>query len=255
LQSLRCITLAALMVLALTSCNSNTGPDNGHGPSETNTVIAAPRGNSESVNTQGAEGADANTGEGSSETVGGSNILIAYFTWADNTVVENPALIDVDAVTSASVLPPGNTGLMAQYIQEAVGADMFKITTVEPYSSDYNEALAKAIEEHGDNARPALTASVDNISDYGIIFLGFPNWWYSAPMAIFTFIDEHDLSGKTIIPFCAHGTGGLARSVIDITAALPSDVTILEAFGAYRPNVAGSQNDINDWIARLGIDD
>jgi hypothetical protein len=132
---------------------------------------------------------------------------------------------------------------------------VFKIIVQEPYSSNYNECLARATEEHNANARPALTASVPNIDDYDVIFLGFPNWYYSTPMAILTFIDEHDLSGKTIIPFCAHGTGGLAQSINHITAALPDDVTILEAFGVYRPNVATAQNNVNDWLARLGIGD
>jgi FMN-dependent NADH-azoreductase len=124
----------------------------------------------------------------------------------------------------------------------------------ELYSSDYNECLARATEEHETNARPALAENVENIADYDVIFLGFPNWYYSVPMAILTFIDNHDLSGRTIIPFCAHGTGGLAQSINHITAALPDDVTILEAFGVYRPNVAGSQDAVNDWLAGLDID-
>ena len=60
---------------------------------------------------------------------------------------------------------------------------------------------------------------IDNMDDYDVVFLGFPNWWYTAPMAVFSFIEEYDLSGKTVVPFCAHGTGGLAASVRDITAA------------------------------------
>ncbi|MGL5514550.1 MAG: flavodoxin [Sporomusa sp.] len=180
-------------------------------------------------------------------------ILIAYFTWADNTHVNNPAAVDVNAVTSASLLPPGNTAMLAGWIQEATGGDLFQIITVEPYSNDYDECLNRARKEHDSNARPALRNKVNNIGDYDVVFLGYPNWWYSCPMAILTFIEENDLSGKTIIPFCAHGTGGLAASVRDISKTLPNDVTVLKAFGIERPNVATAKSAISNWLAELNV--
>ena len=182
-----------------------------------------------------------------------SNILIAYFTWAENTSVADPDSVDVDAVTSASVLMPGNVGLLAQWIEEETGGDKFSIITEEPYSSDYDICLNRAIEEHDDNARPALKGKIDNMEDYDIVFLGFPNWWYSCPMAILTFIEENDLSGKTIIPFCSHGTGGFAASLRDIGNVLPDDCTVLEEFGAYRPEVAQSKDELLAWLAGLDI--
>ena len=183
-----------------------------------------------------------------------SNILIAYFTWAENTYVADPDSVDVDATTSASVLLPGNVGLLAQWIQEETGGDTFSIITEEPYSSDYDTCLNRAIEEHDSGSRPAIIGHVDNIEDYDIVFLGFPNWWYSCPMAILTFIEEHDLSGKTIIPFCSHGTGGFAASLRDIGAALPDDCTVLTEFGAYRPEVAQSQDELLAWLSELDIE-
>ena len=81
----------------------------------------------------------------------------------------------------------------------------------------------------------------------------YPNWWYTAPMAIFSFIEEYDFSGKTIIPFCAHGTGGLAGSVKDITDALPDSAEVLEPIGVYRPDVDSAQPVINEWLDRLGF--
>lgn len=188
------------------------------------------------------------------ETEASTNILIAYFTWAENTHVSDPASVDVDATTSASVLLPGNVGLLAQWIQEEIGGDIFSIITEEPYSSDYDTCLNRAIEEHDSGARPAITGHVDNMEDYNIVFLGFPNWWYSCPMAILTFIEEHDLSGKTIVPFCSHGTGGFAASLQDIGAALPDDCTVLTEFGAYRPEVAQSQDELLAWLSELDIE-
>lgn len=186
----------------------------------------------------------------STET-GDSNILIAYFTWADNTHVENPESVDLDATTSASVLAPGNAAKMASWIQEEVGGDLFSIQVEEPYSSDYDECLDRAADEKAENARPALSVHVENMEQYDVVFLGFPNWWYTLPMPIHSFIEEYDFEGKTVIPFCTHGTGGLASTIIDLEDALPQSVELLEPIGVYRPDVDDSQPEIQEWINSL----
>lgn len=191
---------------------------------------------------------------GGQEEAEGSHILIAYFTWADNTVVEDPSSVDVDATTSASVLAPGNAAKLAAWIQEAVGGDLHSIVVEEPYSSDYDECLDRAAEEKADNARPALTTHVENMEDYDIVFLGFPNWWYTLPMPVLTFVEEYDWSGKTVVPFVTHGTGGLSSTIRDLTAALPEDTTILEPIGVYRPEVDTSQGAVQDWLAGLNLE-
>ena len=193
--------------------------------------------------------------EDSSTNQSGSKILIAYFTWAENTQVENPEEVDVDATTSASVLLPGNTAKMAGWIQQKVGGDLFSIVVSEPYSSDYDECLDRAADEKAENARPELVNHVDNMEDYDVVFLGFPNWWYTAPMAIFSFIEEYDFSGKTVVPFCAHGTGGLAGSVTDITAALPDSTEVLEPIGVYCPDIDSAQPVINEWLEGFGFEE
>lgn len=182
-----------------------------------------------------------------------TNILIAYFTWAENTVVENPEDIDLDATTSASVLPPGNAAKMAGWIEEYTGGDLFSIKVTEPYSSDYDECLNRAADEKAENARPELVGNIENMDDYDTIFLGFPNWWYTVPMAIHSFLEEYDFSGKTVIPFVMHGTGGLSRTIHDITDALPETVTILEPIGIYRSDVAASQPTVEEWLRELGF--
>ena len=205
------------------------------------------------------------------ESYTGSNILIAYFTWADNTNVEDKdAAVQsalshydsvgdsadydgVDATTSASVLPPGNTAQMAEWIWQRVGGDLFSITVTEPYSSDYDECLDRAADEKAENARPELVNHIDNMDDYDVVFLGFPNWWYTAPMAVFSFIEEYDLSGKIVVPFCAHGTGGLAASVRDITAALPDSAEVLGPIGVYRADITSAETAINEWLDNLGF--
>ena len=180
--------------------------------------------------------------------------LIAYVTWAENTQVEDPASIDVDATASASVLLPGNAAKLAGWIQQEIGGDLFSIVVTEPYSSDYDECLDRAADEKAANARPKLTHRVENIDDYDTVFIGYPNWWYSCPMAILSFIEENDLSGKTIVLFCTHGTGGLASSVQDITAALPEDCTVIDnVIGVYRPEVDSARPAVQAWLAELHL--
>lgn len=181
-----------------------------------------------------------------------NKILIAYFTWSDNTVVENPNSIDVDAETSASVLSPGNAELIANWIAEETGGDLFSIKTQNKYSSDYDECLNQARKERDNNERPALVGRVNNIDDYDVIFLGFPNWWYTCPMAVFTFVESYDLEGKTIIPFCTHGTGGLSRTIRDLKNLLPDNCEVLEPIGVYRPEVKNSKSKVLDWLRNLG---
>lgn len=105
-----------------------------------------------------------------------SKILIAYFTWADNTQVENPEAVDVDATTSASVLVPGNAAKIAEWIQERTGGVLFSIVVAEPYFSDYDECLNRAADEKARNERPELVRHVDNMEQYDTVFLSFPNW-------------------------------------------------------------------------------
>lgn len=181
-----------------------------------------------------------------------NKILIAYFTWSDNTIVENPDSIDVDAETSASVLSPGNAELIANWIAEKTGGNLFSIRTQNKYSSDYDECLNQARRERDNNERPALVGRVNNIDDYDVIFLGFPNWWYTCPMAVFTFVESYDLSGKTIIPFCTHGTGGLSRTIRDLKNLLPANCEVLEPIGVYRPEVKNSKSRVLDWLRNLG---
>lgn len=181
----------------------------------------------------------------------GKKILIAYFTWADNTFVAEPSSVDINATTSASVLPPGDAGLIARWIQEETGGDLFSIITENKYSSNYDECLNKARAERDNNERPTLVGKVNNMNDYDVIFLGFPNWWYTCPMAVFTFLESYNFSGKTIIPFCAHGTGGLSRTIRDIKRIIPNDCEILDAIGIYRPEVRNSRSRIINWVKSL----
>lgn len=248
----RIILLLICLLLALSACSASTesgqpaptaSPTPAVSLSPAPTMTPQPESFAESEPSASPESAEAET----------SNILIAYFTWAENTVVQDPSAVDVDATTSASVLLPGNAAKLAGWIRQEVGGDLFSIVVEEPYSSDYDECLDRAADEKAQNARPALVNHVEDMSRYDVVFLGFPNWWYTVPMAVHTFLEEYDFSGKTIVPFVTHGTGGLASTIEDITADLPEDVTVLEPIGVYRPDVDGAQGAVQGWLAGLEI--
>lgn len=98
----------------------------------------------------------------------------------------------------------GNTEVIAKKIQGFIGGDLFEIDTIKPYPSDYDETTRVAKDELRLNARPELTVKVKNMDDYDVIYLGYPNWWNTFPMAVFTFLESYDFTGKTIILFCIH---------------------------------------------------
>ena len=180
-------------------------------------------------------------------------VLVAYFSWSGNATSETPPPNPVDAASSASILAPGDVGRFAQWIADEVGGELFAIKVKEPYSADYDECLDRAAEEKARATRPELTANVSDMQRYDTVFLGYPNWWYTAPMAIFSFIEQNNLSGKRVILFCAHGTGGLARSVSDIKAALPDNCKVEKSvIGVFREDVSKSESRVREWARGFG---
>ena len=178
-----------------------------------------------------------------------SGVLVAYFSWADNAVIEG----EMDAVASPSVTAPGNVQQLAQWVSERTGGDLFSIQVTEPYSSDWDACLERANQERAEDARPELTASVEQLERYDTVFLGYPNWWYGVPMALLSFLEENDLSDKQVYLFCSHGTGGLASSVEQIDEALPDSTALSEnIFDVYEEDAASSKQDILAWLEELG---
>ncbi|MGD1818108.1 MAG: flavodoxin [Pleomorphochaeta sp.] len=196
-----------------------------------------------------------------------SNILIAYFTWAENTKIINRAKAikdetnhifsmegdSVDSTSSASVIPPGNVTKIAKIIQNKTGGDLFSIQVVDKYSCYWDECLNRASVEKARKARPELINEVPNMSDYDIVFLGFPTWWYTIPMAVATFVEENDLSNKTVIPFVTHGTSGVARTIKDLKPLLPKSANIEKEIGIYRSQINQAQSKVDTWLLDLGF--
>ena len=144
-------------------------------------------------------------------------------------------------------LPVGNTEVAAKKIEQFIGGDLFKIDTVDSYPSDYTETTRVAQDELSANARPELTATVEDMDAYDVIYLGYPNWWGTFPMAVCTFLESYDFAGKTIIPFCTHEGSGLGHSERDIKRLCP-DATVLPGLAIRGGSVSGADGAIEKWL-------
>lgn len=236
--------LALTMIFSLAACSTTEDRVNSSSESsESSSVVSQDLPNSSFSETEASTPESPETGEEQ-----GSNILVAYFSWADNAILAD----DVDAVASPSVIPPGNVQQLAGWVQEETGGDLFSIRVTDLYSSDWDECLDRANQERGDNARPELVENVGNLDQYDTVFLGYPNWWYGVPMALLTFLEQNNLSSKQVYLFCSHGTGGLANSVEIITEAAPEAVISDNIFDCYEEDASSSQEDIQSWVSGLG---
>ena len=148
----------------------------------------------------------------------------------------------------------GNTESVAERIAERTGADIFEIETVQEYPEDYNALLDFARNEQREEARPELAEHIENMDIYNVIFLGYPNWWGDMPMPLYSFLDEYDLSGKTIMPFVTSGGSGFSRTIRSIENAEP-EATVLEGLSIRDRRVNDSSTDraIEDWIDGSGV--
>lgn len=234
--------LAALMVLSVAACAGNQQEEQSASAEATEqSQSASVQEEEEPASTEQQPEEPSNAQE--------SGVLVAYFSWADNAVIEG----EVDAVASPSVTTPGNVQQLAQWVSERTGGDLFSIQVTEPYSSDWDACLERANQERAEDARPELTASVEQLERYDTVFLGYPNWWYGVPMALLSFLEENDLSDKQVYLFCSHGTGGLASSVEQIDEALPDSTALSEnIFDVYEEDASSSQQDILAWLEELG---
>lgn len=175
------------------------------------------------------------------------NILIAYFS-----VPENVDTDGIDANSGASIVVKnkdvlGNMQYMAMTIQEAIGGELFRIETTEEYPLEHETLVNQAKEEQNEDARPELATHIENVEQYDIIFLGYPNWWGDMPQPLYTFLEEYDFSGKTIIPFNSHGGSGFSNTIEEIKKLQPNATVRDDGLSISRNDVADSEQEIADW--------
>ena len=154
--------------------------------------------------------------------------LVAYFSWS------------------------GNTRKIASQIHQLIGGDIVEIQPVNNYPDNYNDVLAIGKQEIRSGAKPELLDKLNPMDIYDRIFIGYPNWWNTFPAPVLTFLSENDFTGKTIIPFCTHGGGGIGRSIGDIKRQCPG-AEIADSFSINAYSVKNSNNEVFEWINKLKI--
>lgn len=179
--------------------------------------------------------------------------LIAYFSLGHNFGNFETA----DATTSASIvinndMRYGTTEYMATLIQQQVGGDLYSIEVTEPYSQDFNEVVDQNHAEMAENAFPELVGEPLDISQYDTVYIGYPVWATTTPRAIHTFLNQYDLSGKTVIPFCTHNGYGKGNSETVIANLCPKS-KVLEGAAINSSNILSSQETVIQWLNEIGM--
>lgn len=146
-------------------------------------------------------------------------------------------------------LEKGNTERVAEFVQQAVGGDLFELETVRTYDADYYVCIEEAKAELRAKARPELKACPESLDAYDTIFLGYPNWWGTCPMCVFTFLESFDLSGKRIVPFCTNEGSGLGHSERDIAKACPG-AKVEAGLSVTGNQAAQSQSRVAAWAKK-----
>ena len=221
------VLVAMTMVFSLAACGGtpSSGTDTSSEPPVSSSEPTSTP--SETPDSSEAPASDAPSSQPEEATEEGET-LVAYFSWS------------------------GNTQQMAEIIARETGADLFEIATVTPYTDDYNELLDIAQQEQGEDARPELNAQVENWDSYDTIFVGYPNWWSDAPMAVYNFLESYDFTGKTLIPFNTSASGGFGRSLSGLEESA-AGASILDGLSFTERTLDDAQSEVTAWLNGLGL--
>lgn len=231
------IIIIALMFLGVMAMNNNEDNQSSNNVATLN--------NRNNITTQGNED---NTNINKE-----SKILVAYFSLPETQDPDNMTDAEEDSTVVVNGEVLGNTQYVAELIAENTGADIFRIEAQDDYPLDHDTLVDQALEEQNENARPEIKSTVENMDDYNIVFLGYPNWWGDMPMIIYTFLEQYNFDGKTIIPFNTHGGSGLSNTVATITEKLPNSNVISNAFTLSRNNMEEAPEEVESWLEEIGI--
>ena len=176
--------------------------------------------------------------------------LVVYFTPAENS--------GTDAISSATVTnwngeDMGAAQVLANMIYQHTDSDLFSIRTTAEYPLEYNDLADYAKSEQDNGVLPELTTHIEDIGQYDTIFVVYPAWWYTMPQAVYSFFDEYDLSGKTIVPCATHAGSRLAGAPSTIEELEPNATVISDGFSVPASDVAGAESDVSQWIEQLGL--
>lgn len=241
-----------MLAFSLTACGS-AGNNSQSSTSQTNASVSDITGNSTSTNnndtlnssdnSENSSDNSENSGSNSNEpsTSESSSILVAYFSLANEQY-------------EVGVIEKGNTQIIAEIIAEKTGADAFSITATTVYPTTYNGLLDISRKE--ESAPPKLAATVTNMADYDTVFIGYPIWWGDLPTIVKVFLESHDFSGKTVIPFCTHAGSGLSgtqKSVESLCAGAKVKNGLAVRGATAQNDRSAAESAVNNWLTEIGI--
>ena len=146
----------------------------------------------------------------------------------------------------------GNTEIVCNLMKDMIDADVFKIEMQNPYSPVYMTCIDEAKRDLREKARPALTRYLDSIDDYDTVILAYPNYWGTIPMAVATFLERYDFTGKTILPLCTNEGSGMGGSEKTIRQCAPG-AEIKKGLPITGSNAAGSGETVRRWLKANGL--
>lgn len=182
---------------------------------------------------------------------GEKRVLVAYYTLPETDGTDTDAGASRVAVNGQV---QGNMEYMANIIAEAAGGQLFRIDTVQAYPGLHEPLVNQASQELDQNYRPQLSTHINNLNDYDVIFVGYPIWWGEMPMALYSFFDEYDFNGKTIIPFSSHGGSGFSGTISEIVRLEPGANVLRNGYTISRGSVAGDANNLRNWVNGLNLE-
>lgn len=219
------ILMVLTLLFSLAACSNSTNNEESSSPTQ------------QSSNQSSTPTEESNSQSDSSQPVSeptdeptetGSKSLVVYFSWS------------------------GNTENVAKSIQSQTDSDIFEIIPATPYSDDYDTVVDLAQEEQRNNARPAISGNIENMEQYDVVYVGFPNWWGDMPMILYTFFDTYDLSGKTVALFCTSGGSGLSGTVDEVKSLEPN-ATVTEGLHIGSGSASNPDNAVSEWLNDIGL--
>lgn len=259
MKKITAILFSALLVFSLAACGNNNQDAVENAPAETEASESETVDSSSESTAENTDSEVENTAENAEEetespenavAAEAGNILIAYFSVMETDGVDTVAGASRVAVEGEAL---GNNQYIAQIIQRETGGELFSIETVQEYPTTHDPLLEFAYNEKADDARPELATQLESTDSYDVIFLGYPNWNADLPMPIYTFLEEYDFSGKTIIPFTTHGGSGFSGTIQTISELQPNATVVSEGLSISRDSVSGAEGDVVNWVNGLDL--
>ena len=239
------ILLTAALAVSMSACGAAEDSSSGQSASQTDAAAEQNETDTGADSSSADASVDGSAADGTQST-GGSNILIAYFTAAENSGVDAEASASYSDVDGEA---KGRMQALAEMIQAETGGDLFSIRTEETYPADGGELIDYAADEQDEDARPALTSHIENLDSYDTIFIGYPIWWGIAAWPIDSFVENNDFTGKTVIPFATSASSGLGESG-QLLADLAGTGDWQEG-QRFRSGV--DEADVQEWVNGLGL--